>query len=323
MNVAASIGAPRPIGSAVVRALDVLADPWSFLILREGFFGVRRFGDFQRNLAISRKSLTARLANLTEMQILEKQLYCERPPRFEYRLTERGMDFYPSILMLMQWGDRHRAGADGPPLTLFHKDCGAPLHAEVVCDHCRRPLVAADVDIPESWSGVSDGTDVPLTRRHADAELFSRGRPCSVARTLAVTGDRWSMRIIHAGLAGTRRFDDFLKRTGIARNILSERLAMLVEEGLLAQRRYTTKPLRFEYLLTAAGADLYPAMLMLMNWGRKWRSEADADAYSTVHRPCGQPLAPSIVCMNCHGPVHARNVRYQVHYDLASFEAVA
>ena len=190
-------GAPRLRRiSSVVRALDVLADPWSYLILREAFFGVRRFDEFQRNLQIARNILTERLKRLVEEGILDRQQYQERPARFEYRLTPAGRAFYPAIVAFMDWGDRWRPSTGGPPLLLTHR-CGKRLKPAVVCSHCRKPVLPFEVSFSDGpGAGFEALGDVPSTRRATDKDAYVRGRPCSVARTLQVIGDRWSFRIL-------------------------------------------------------------------------------------------------------------------------------
>ena len=121
---------------SVDRALSCLSDRWTFLVLREAFFGVRRFEDIQRNLGIARNILADRLRLLVAQGIFERRQYQEHPERFEYRLTQKGRDIYPIVLELMRWGDRWMAEADGPPLVLYHTACGHQLTPLSVCAAC-------------------------------------------------------------------------------------------------------------------------------------------------------------------------------------------
>src|SRR3712207_4660988 len=89
---------------SVARALEVVGERWTLLILRDAFLGVRRFDDFQRNLGIARNVLNARLQRLVEEGLLERRLYQQRPERYEYCLTEQGQDLWPALVALMQWG---------------------------------------------------------------------------------------------------------------------------------------------------------------------------------------------------------------------------
>ena len=95
--------------------------------------------------------------------------------------------------------------------------------------------------------------------------------PCPIARSLALVGDAWSMLILRDAHLGLTRFDQFRKKLGIAPTILTRRLAMLTQEGLLERRLYSDRPPREEYLLTAAGRDFLPVLFMIGEWGRRHR----------------------------------------------------
>ena len=107
---------------SLARTWAVIGERWTMLIIREAFRGTRRFDAFQQRLGVGRNVLSNRLARLTADGIFERVLYQGAPDRYEYRLTEKGMDLYPVLLMLMRWGDRYKV--DEPPVRLFHKDCG-------------------------------------------------------------------------------------------------------------------------------------------------------------------------------------------------------
>src|SRR3989440_7932709 len=109
---------------SVSRALALVGAKWTRLILREAFFGVRRYGQLARNLGIPRPTLSARLRTLVDAGLLERVPYATEPDRHEYRLTPAGIDLFPSIVTLMRGGDTHLAGPDGPPIVLRHNDCG-------------------------------------------------------------------------------------------------------------------------------------------------------------------------------------------------------
>ena len=138
----------RDIGGltcSVARALSVVGDRWTLLILRDTFLGVRRFEDFERDLGMTRHRLADRLQKLVAHGILERVRYQDRPPRFEYRLSEKGRDLYPVIVSLTRWGDRWMAGRDGPPVELFHRTCGHRIMPTLACPECREPIVARDM----------------------------------------------------------------------------------------------------------------------------------------------------------------------------------
>ncbi|MGE0828620.1 MAG: winged helix-turn-helix transcriptional regulator [Hyphomonadaceae bacterium] len=130
---------------SLARALAVVGDRWTLLILRDAFLRVRRFEDFQASLGIARRVLAERLALLVKEGVLEKALYQTRPARHEYRLTDKGLGLYPAILSLVHWGDAHYAGMAGPPLLHRHLACGHDFRATLTCSECGEIVAARDV----------------------------------------------------------------------------------------------------------------------------------------------------------------------------------
>src|SRR5581483_4959659 len=114
---------------AIGAAVDLIGDRPTFLLLREAFSGVRRFDDMQRRTAVARQVLSHRLGRLVAEGLLRKVRYQEpgQRGRDEYRLTGKGLDLYPVLVALMEWGDRHAVGSSGPPVLLRHRDCGEPV----------------------------------------------------------------------------------------------------------------------------------------------------------------------------------------------------
>lgn len=132
---------------SIARALEVLGERWTLLIVRDVLLGVRRFDDFQRSLGVARNVLTDRLGRLVEAGVLERVPYQQRPARYEYQLTEIGRELAVPVVGLMQWGDRHLAGPAGPPRLARHRDCGGELRATLACTGCDRSVSAGDVEV--------------------------------------------------------------------------------------------------------------------------------------------------------------------------------
>lgn len=130
---------------SVARTMDLLGDRWTPLVLREAFYGIRRFDEFQRELGIARNTLAGRLRCLVGAGLLEKRAYQTLPVRHEYLLTESGREFYDVILVMTRWGDRWLAEASGPPVLTSHQACGHDFQAEVVCSHCKEQIAWPDV----------------------------------------------------------------------------------------------------------------------------------------------------------------------------------
>ena len=129
---------------SVGRAAEFIGDKHTVLILREAFLRERRFDRIQRNTGIARNILSDRLNKLVNAGILNRQLYQERPPRYEYRLTEKGIDLWPILVSLMEWGRKHGGGDE--MILLRHRGCGALMTPHLACPECGEVLGARDVE---------------------------------------------------------------------------------------------------------------------------------------------------------------------------------
>jgi DNA-binding HxlR family transcriptional regulator len=120
---------------SIARTLALAGDRWTLLILRDVLNGVRRFDEMAGHLGVARNVLSSRLARLTGAGLITRSAYHEpgARERHEYRLTEAGLDLIPVLLAFMNWGDRHLAGAAGPPAPATHAGCGAPVSVAVTC----------------------------------------------------------------------------------------------------------------------------------------------------------------------------------------------
>ena len=131
---------------------------------------------------------------------------------------------------------------------------------------------------------------------------------CSVARTLSVIGDRWTLLVLREAFMRTRRFEDFQRLTGAPRPILADRLRGLVEHGILERRPYGNHPDRFEYRLTEKGRDLYPVLVSLLRWGDTWMPDDGGPPVVLRHEACGHEVHPELACPHCGEWVGARDM---------------
>jgi DNA-binding HxlR family transcriptional regulator len=131
---------------------------------------------------------------------------------------------------------------------------------------------------------------------------------CSIARTVAVIGDRWTLLVLRECFLRVRRFDEFQAKLGITRHVLADRLRKLVKAGVLERKAYQERPRRYEYRLTARGLDLHPLMLALVHWGNVHLAPAGNRPVLHVHKPCGHVFDPVTSCSACGEPVTAREV---------------
>lgn len=132
---------------SIARAMPIIGDSWTLLIIRGVFFGLKRFGQLQQSLDINRNRLTERLNTLLEHEVLEKRLYDDARQRYDYHLTEKGNDLYPVLMSLVGWGDKWLADDDGAPLQYVHKTCGKVMKPQYQCDCCGEALTAKKVAV--------------------------------------------------------------------------------------------------------------------------------------------------------------------------------
>jgi DNA-binding HxlR family transcriptional regulator len=134
---------------SIAKSLEVIGERWSLLIVRDVFNGHRRFGEIQTSLGVARNVLAARLQKLVEEEILERRMYQESPPRHEYFLTEKGLGLWPTLIALLNWGDRYSPTPGGPPKVILHKVCGGQVSERGICESCGEVLTARDaVQVP-------------------------------------------------------------------------------------------------------------------------------------------------------------------------------
>jgi DNA-binding HxlR family transcriptional regulator len=130
---------------------------------------------------------------------------------------------------------------------------------------------------------------------------------CSIARTLDVVGEWWTILILRDAFRGTRRFDDFQASLGLARSVLTARLRKLTDQGILERRAYSEHPPRYEYYPTARGRALFPVIAALLSWGDEWAPNPGGPPVVFVHDTCGNVMRPMLTCPHCQGEVSGAN----------------
>lgn len=129
---------------SISRSLEVVGERWSLLIVRDVFLGLRRFDDLHASLGITRSVLSTRLDHLVAEGVLERRQYQSRPDRYEYVATSKGLELWPVLMQLLDWGDRHYAGETGPPRLIEHAECGGRMNSALDCDRCGERLGPAN-----------------------------------------------------------------------------------------------------------------------------------------------------------------------------------
>lgn len=300
------------LGNPMAHAHILIGDTWTQLILREAFFGTRRFSDWQSALAVPRTVLSMRLRALVKSGLMEIR---DSPTRksSEYRLTEMGRDLFgvaiiqglwerkhaPSVLQLQYSLDFHdtRSGADVRPVVL-DRPYGQPVDP-------KRTTYSASKNLIE-----------PVTRkpRRLSTPRVVAQRPF-IERSVEMIGDYWSWVAIGAAFFRQRRFDDFLAATGMASNILTDRLNRLVDAGIFFRKAYQDRPARYEYRLSPMGLDLYPLIMAMFGWAERWLCDAANPSLELFEKETGERIIPTVCNQLTGEPLKSSWVRWSMSLE--------
>jgi DNA-binding HxlR family transcriptional regulator len=300
---------PQPVqANSATRALNILGDRWTLMILHLAFLGAQRFDDFQGRIGLARSLLSDRLRRLEAAGVMVRERYQERPPRDAYRLTPMGRDLFGLALMIVRWEKRWFYDPANPTHRLVHA-CGRAFTPSLRCAACGAELAVREVRIEDGPGAGLDPAAAPRAQRRSivEGDLLNRNDPM-LERALQVLGDRWTSHVIAAAFLGHRRFKALQAHLGIASNILSDRLARLVAIGVLVRRPYQARPARWEYRLSDLGRDLYPLIAELNRWGDRWLAGKAGPPLITYHTTCGCRLVPRIACDQCGGEATLQTV---------------
>lgn len=295
---------------AVRQAADVICDRWALALIVAAFLGERRFNGFMARTGMASRLVTSRLRTLETLGLFVRIPYSIRPLRHEYQLSVMGREFGAVILQMIRWERSWCAGED-QSLPLVHLECGAPLNLEVRCKACRNPASARNIDLAVSQTRLRQmPAKQTLHRRSTLEHEESRGIGGMLGPSLAIFGDKWSVEIIMCCFFRVRRFSDFRERTGIAANILVDRLERLIRARVLRRAASESDPAGREYRLTEQGVDLFGTLVALQDWADAWVRERYRSPVRLTHRPCREPLHILPVCANCDRDVSFDSVSF-------------
>jgi DNA-binding HxlR family transcriptional regulator len=292
-------------------AIELIVDRWSCLIIREAFYGTKRFEQFHNSMGIARNVLSSRLQNLVGYGIFKVKRYSRYPARYEYLLTEMGLDLYPLILSLGRCGDKWCMDEKGPPLILRHSKCGHQIIPVAICSYCGHDLKIHEVTYEPKTKISSERMIVSRKRKLPAADINNAENACSVENTLNLLGNRWTFLILRELFYGLSKFNQFHNELKISRNILASRLKELVQNGIVIKRKCADSPKCFEYKLTKKGFDIWPIALASIRWENRWQMVEDVPRQVLKHRTCGQVFDAVMVCSHCRSEVLPQDVTYE------------
>lgn len=300
----------RVLNSVVAQALALLGDRWTLLTIRDLFLGRHRFEALLSHTGAVRSTLASRLKVLVEQGIVYRNPYQDSPPRFEYRLTPKGLGLYDFALSLWSWEQRWipEDTLDVPP-RLFHRTCGSVFQPICACERCAKPLHPESVVSRRNtdYRPAKNATAVAKRRSKVTKESHTAS-DASLFHTTDILGDRWNNLILGCALYGLQRYDDFQRALGISSNILADRLKLLVAGGLLERIRYQETPDRYQYDLTEKGNDYLGIAMSLHKWGDKWLTQGRGGNVVMIHSCSSEPLKLHFVCSHCQAPLDPHDV---------------
>lgn len=292
---------------SIWRALEVLGDVPTLLILESIWLGDFRFDIIRARTCLSKPLIAERLKSLVANGVLNRLLYCEKPPRYEYRLSVKGRALFPVAMMLLRWEKTWSPRRAVLSMDLTHNDCGHVITPEPMCGNCHQVVRPQDIEWREG-PGL-DMMESSYTRRRQHRNRQAIAENLSLFTDSAeILGDRWAGLVMRAIFTECHKFDEILEDSGMASNILSDRLAWLVAHGFLKAGLYQTNPDRFAYYATAKSFDYLPVLLMLLRWGDCYYASEAGPPVILNHKCCRARLEIYAGCSTCSGELKLSSV---------------
>lgn len=290
--------------NSVTRALNLIGDRWTLLLLYGLFLGVGRYSELLEMTGMARSVLAGRLQRLEKAGLLLRHRYQQNPPRDEYRLSERGQDLHDVACAVIAWDRRWHYDPKSPMHRLRHAGCGREFTPLLRCAACGGQVHAREMEWRPGPGAGLDPHPGPRAHRRSSIDAEDIGF-AQLPRSFEILGDRWTAMTVAAAFYRHHRFGEFQQALGIASNILSERLGRLVERGVLER----SDDVREGYRLTERGLDLFPIIVTLIRWGDRWFAGRKGPPLLLFHRGCGRPLRAVVACDRCDGEVEQGGLR--------------
>ena len=287
--------------STLHHGLRVLGDRWTVQVMLGTFMGLKRFDEWHVQLGIPRHTLSERLRSLVQLGLLRPRMYQARPPRQGYHGTVKALAMFPQVLMIWQWERQWGERDITLPAQLRHLPCGHLFEPRLECACCAQTLKLEDLQVrlePNAALAEPEPTG-------AASRLSTSGAP---RMGLGLRVDRWCLMVIAAVVLGCHYFDEIAHALGIAPSVLAKRLKGMVDCGLLERVPDAQDARRKRYRLTPASRGLLGYMMCLSNWSAEHHL-AQPSSIVPMHKPCGQPFKPRVVCSHCAQPVQAWEVQ--------------
>jgi DNA-binding HxlR family transcriptional regulator len=298
--------------SSINRALDQIGDKWCLLIIQEVLWGINTFNDMMQAMGVSRGVLSNRLKWLQEIDCIRRDTSPDSK-RPQYHLTRKSVDLYDCALMATRWERNWFSHPRLDRIELIHRRCGQAFQPVMECSACDLEIKLQDVAYEPGPGAARDIREKKVRRRSSISINEIPSEHALYRNLINLVGDRWTANVIALSFHGLSRFDEFHSELPVATNILSDRLRLLVEQGVFEQVAYQQRPRRFAYQLTEKGRDLFPWFLALLQWGDAWCDPNTRGRPMLVkHVPCGDTLHAQTRCSACGEQLKAHEVDYRL-----------
>lgn len=309
-EVAKPAAAEQPV-SRTGRAVALLGEHWTLLILQRVFTGERKYQQLRASLNASDSVLSDRLKTLTEAGLLIKTPYKDGRIRYEYRLSASGKATWRIYVAAWAWERKWLERRPGPSPELVHSTCGQVAIPVVVCGRCNLQVTTRETSVRRTATEYNYGGSMP--RRHRQSRTAAMKRDFGFyPETMELLGDRWNLAIVSAAVIGIRRFTDFERFLNIPPTVLSAHLSSFVELGILRTQELAAGNGRTDYRFTDKGRGFSSVLMQIVRWADENIRSGEESSIEITHDLCGRKLVPEFQCGHCGELLRRREVSFQL-----------
>jgi len=311
MKTSSQTDAPAagPPSTSLRRALSVLGDPWTMLILKEAFNGVRRFGDFQRNLNIPKQTLSLRLADLCRDGMLYRRYRNANAGTILYMPTAKTFDLQQAMYSVWVWHRSNPAPVDVLPFDLIHTTCGKVLQATFRCTACEGKVSSDSIEVRRTTPEQFDVDPRPRLSRRNDAAFTAAVSGGGTLLAASIVGDIPCNELLYTLFQGPQHLLALSRELQIGQPVLRDRLDKLIALNLVREEKEGRLSV---FSVLPRAEHFYPLVLGIADWGDRWCNGDKPPPEIRVHS-CGNLLEARFRCDHCNGWVGRNTIRIAPH----------
>ncbi|KGF71255.1 hypothetical protein LL06_00200 [Hoeflea sp. BAL378] len=287
-----------PPTTSLRRALRILGDPWTMLILKDAYNGERRFSGFQRRLNIPKQTLSLRLAHLCHEQMMYRRQVSPTHSTLEYWLTAKAFDLQDAMYSVWLWHEANPRDVSVLPFEMVHRTCGQRISATYRCTHCRNAATSRTVTVERTQPLQFDGEPRDRLSRRNDAAVTAAGDAGAETMVAAsLVGDIACNEILYALFQSGRHLTAIAEDLDLGLSVVRGRLEKLRHLGLVEESRDGRKQV---YSVLPKADEFYPLLLSIADWGDRWCNDGQPPPELRIHA-CGELVRGRFCCDHCGG----------------------